>query len=209
MQFLELILRLLRWIQYRGYRRKISSIIKNKDIADFLLDPVEERYITRIKHKGLKGFDLNPLESLGAEITEQSINFPCAVKYHYLYWIVRQIYVAKKIFLDMIFYKDFTLCIDEEFIKWIGGKDFDKTVYIMYKIRDNLNKGVVHKPAGIEWREWEQELNYIRLYINFYTNNYSNCINFIVKGKDKYKSFKEFLIKGYEALKLYWRIFDC
>ena len=68
---------------------------------------------------------------------------------------------------------------------------------------------MIRKPTGISWDEWERILDNIRLYINFYANsNYSLCLNFVLKGQDKYSVLKENIIKGYEALKLYWEIFD-
>lgn len=208
-KFLEFILKIMRWIQYRGYKRKISSMIGNREIQDYLLDPREEGYITLIKHKGLEGFDANPFESLGFEVDVDKIRFSCAVKFHYMYWIVKQIYTCGKVLHDTMFYKDFTLCVSKEFVKWIGGIDFEKTIYIIYKIRDNLNKGLLRKPEGMLWEDWERTLEDIRLYINFYAGgNYSLCLNFILKGKDNYSAMKNNLIKGYEALKLYWRVFE-
>lgn len=207
--FLEFVLKIMRWFKYRGYKRKISSIIKGKDIQDYLLDPREEGYITGIKHKGLKGFNRKPFESLGFEIDDEKINFRCAVKFHYLYWMVKQIYGCRKVFKDMLFYKEFVLCSSEEFVRWIGGDRFADTVYILYKIRDNLNKGMLLKPAGILWEDWERILDSIRLYINFYVGgNYALCLNLMNKGKDKYSVMKEDIIKGYEALKLYWEVFN-
>ena len=208
-EILEFILKIMRWIQYRGYKRKISSLIGRRDIADYLLDPKEEGYITCIKHKGLKGFNCNPFESLGFEIDDSKINFKYAVKFHYLYWMVKQIYGCRKVLHDLMVYKEFALCVSEDFVRWIGGINFDKTVYIMYKIRDNLYKGTTNKPVNLSWDEWQVELEHIRLYINFYVGgNYSLCLNYVLKGKDKYSDIKEDLIKGYEALKLYWRIFE-
>lgn len=206
---IEFVLKIIRWIQYRGYKRKISSLIGKQEITDFLLDPNEEGYITVIKHKGLEGFNRNPFESLGFEIDDEKINFKCAVKFHYMYWIVKQIYGCKKIFKDIMLYKDFSLCVDERFTKWVGGNQFDKTIYILYKIRDNMNKGLLKKPEAVSWEVWEQILENIRLYINFYAGgNYSLCLNFVLKGQDKYSVLKENIISGYEALKFYWRIFD-
>lgn len=209
LEILEFIMKIMRWLKYFGYRKKIAKIIKNNDITDYLLDPNENGFITEIKHQGLKGFNIKPFTSFGFEVTDDKIKFTCSLKFHYLYWIVRQIYEIKSINKNTLYYKNFTFEIDKKFIKWIGGRRFVDAVYILYKIRDNLHRGTVEKPLDLTWEEWDKQLNYIRAYINFYIAcNYSNALLLTTRGGDVYSDLKERIIKGYEALKLYWRIFD-
>lgn len=201
MFFINLLLRFFRWIDFGRYNKKIYSLIDNNKIEVFLLNPNNDTFITQVKHVGLEGFDLKPFTSLNLREKENSFLFDCAIPCHYMYWVIKQIYTCKNIYKDMFFYNKFTLCITEDFGLWVGGKNFNKVVYIMNKLKDYIDKIYKNRPECINNEEWDNIIKTIELYLDFYiSNNYAFCIDFIVNGNDGYRDKKEELILGYKYL---------
>lgn len=200
--------RFSRWLKFKGYKKTIASMVKD-DIKELLIDPSAEGFITKIPQKGLSGFALKPFTSIGFEVTDDSVNFTVPLKFHYLFWTMKQIYGCRGIVEELFFYDKFTLKFNKEFSLWVGGKNFQRILYTMYKIHDNINKGMIMKPQDLTWEQWDREMNYIRMYLNFYVQgNYALCIDFVVYGRDSYFTHKNNLIRGYENLCKYWRIFE-
>lgn len=208
MYFIDLLLRFFRWIKFRGYNKKISSLlIDNYKIDDFLLNPNSDIFITQVKHIGLEGFNLKPFTSMDLREGENLFLFDCAVPCHYMYWVINQIYTCKNIYKDMFIYNEFKLGITEDFGLWVGGKNFDKVIYVMNKLRDSTNKICRKKPKNMSIEEWDKVINTIKLYLEFYIgNNYSFCLDFIINGNDNYRDKKEDLILGYKYLIEYYAI---
>lgn len=101
----------------------------------------------------------------------------------------------------MFIYNEFKLGITEDFGLWVGGKNFEKVIYVMNKLRDSTNKIYRKKPKNISIEEWDKVINAIKLYLEFYIgSNYSLCLDFIINGNDNYRCKKEDLILGYNYL---------
>ena len=202
-----MLIRFIKYLAFKGYKKKLSSFIDDDNVEGFLPNPLIKNNICYFKVEG----DFSDLKRLLGKkfiVYEKDIvKFEKAIDFNYFFWLVDNIYKPEEIRETKLVYKNFSLSsIDKEVIKSLPDIRF---YYFMNKVMNRLPKAFTKKPDGISYEEWLIAINKISIYCDFYiTNNFPYFIKRLENKVDTFEKYYTDIVSGYNYLKLYWRFFD-
>ena len=202
-----MLIRFIKYLAFKGYKKKLSSFINDDNIERFLPNPFIKNNICYFKVEG-NFSDLKRLLGKKFIVYENDIiKFEKAIDFNYFFWLVDNIYKPEEIRETKLVYKNFSLSsIDKEITKNLPDIRF---YYFMNKVMNRLPKAFTKKPDGISYEEWLIAINKISIYCDFYiTNNFPYFIKRLENKVDTFEKYHSDIVSGYNYLKLYWRFFD-
>ena len=202
-----MLIRFIKYLAFKGYKKKLSSFINDDNIERFLPNPFIKNNICYFKVEG-NFSDLKRLLGKKFIVYENDIiKFEKAIDFNYFFWLVDNIYKPEEIRETKLVYKNFSLSsIDKEITKNLPDIRF---YYFMNKVMNRLPKAFTKKPDGISYEEWLIAINKISIYCDFYiTNNFPYFIKKLENRVDTFEKYHSDIVSGYNYLKLYWRFFD-
>lgn len=202
-----MLIKIIKYLAFRGYKKKLSSFINDDNIERFLPNPLIKNNICYFKVEG----DFSDLKRLLGKkfivYENDIIKFEKSIDFNYFFWLVDNIYKPEEIRETKLIYKNFSLSsIDKEVIKSLPDIRF---YYFMNRVMNRLPKVFTKKPDGISYEEWLIAVSKISIYCDFYiTNNFPYFIKRLENKVDTFEKYYSDIVSGYNYLKLYWRFFD-